>query len=111
MVTRFYDHETGRPIPLNPDIGVTGYLPQFLDELDKDSAEKQLHKNYMHGGGFNHFDGFTMHPETYVLTYPNDPPFGPIAHAYLRDELVLFYPHSWVAIVQKDKSFRIARMD
>jgi hypothetical protein len=111
MVTRFYDIKTNRPIPIHPDYGVTGYLPMWLDENDPDSAEKQLDKHYQHGGGFKHFDGFKMDEDTFVLTYPEDPPIKPIARAEFRDEQIIFYPHAWVAIVQKDKSFRIARMD
>jgi hypothetical protein len=45
------------------------------------------------------------------LHYPSDPTFYPLAVARVREELVLFYPYAWVAVVQKDASFRIARID
>jgi len=45
------------------------------------------------------------------LTYPGDPPLKPLARAKLRDELVYFYDHSWVAVIQENGSFDVARID
>jgi hypothetical protein len=45
------------------------------------------------------------------IQYPNDPPYSPVAYGFLRDELILVFPHAWVAIVQPDGAFAVARMD
>jgi hypothetical protein len=47
----------------------------------------------------------------HVLRYPGDPPLNPLAQARLRDELIVFYDHAIVAIVQEDGSFEVARID
>jgi hypothetical protein len=47
-----------------------------------------------------------------VLQYPGDPPYEPIAMWPLRDEMIVIYRHSIVAIFQvKDGSFSVARLD
>lgn len=48
-----------------------------------------------------------MDPETYVIKYPGDPPFPPVARMRLRDEVILVYPCAWVTIIQKDGSYEI----
>lgn len=90
-------------------LDMLGYLPQFLSEDDPRSAKEQLDKNYPFGG-FQPFEGFTMLPDG-NLAYPGDPPTILIAEAQLRDETIRFYQHAWVAVVQKDGSFEVARMD
>lgn len=87
-----------------------GYLPQFLSIEDERSAKEQLHDNYAHGGGWFPFKGFKM-IEGNALKYPGDPAYHPLAKTTLRDETIFFYPHAWVAIVQKDGSYEVARMD
>ena len=89
---------------------VLGLLPDFLSPDNPASAREQLHHNYNHGGGFQPFDGFTLHDDN-SLKYPGDPPYPPVAIAKLRDETIILYPHSWVAIIQPDRSFVVARMD
>lgn len=56
------------------------------------------------------FKGFTLADDN-SLVYPGDPPVQPLAQAKLRHELVVFYPHSWVAVIQPDRSFEVCRMD
>jgi hypothetical protein len=87
-----------------------GLLPDMLDEADPRPAKEQFNDNYQHGGGWHHFAGFTMHKD-FTLTYPKDPPLPPIASTQLRDELIILYQHDWVAIIQRDGSFEICRMD
>lgn len=87
-----------------------GYIPQFLSEKDPDDAVAQLHKHYTHGGGWHSFKGHTMGKD-HSLKYPGDPPMYPIAETQLRDETILVYDHGWVAVMQKDGSFDVARMD
>lgn len=87
-----------------------GFIPSFLSEDDPDPAWKQIHKNYGHGGGWRSQDGFALTPSD-CLRYPGDPPLQPLARTHLRDERILFYPYSFVAIIQPDRSFDVARID
>lgn len=86
-----------------------GYIPSFLSERDERSAREQLDANYPFGG-FQPLEGFTMLPNG-NLSYPGDPPTQLLAQAKLRNETVRFYQHAWVAVVQEDGSFVVARMD
>ena len=87
-----------------------GWLPSFLDVDDPRPAKEQFHERYAHGGGWNPFKGFEMR-KGYSIKYPGDPAHKPLAQAKLRDELIVFYDYAWVAIIQPDGSFEIARMD
>jgi hypothetical protein len=91
-------------------LGYLGFIPDFLSEDDPAPAKKQLHDNYPHGGGWRPMDGFKMSAGD-VLHYPGDPPFKPKAMTMLRDEKILVYQYAFVAIVQTDGSFEVARMD
>lgn len=87
-----------------------GFLPFMLSEDDPSPAKEQFHRNYAHGGGWLSFNGFALGADN-SLNYPEDLPMYPIAEAQLRKELILLYPHSWVAIIQPDRSFDVCRMD
>jgi hypothetical protein len=90
-----------------------GELPDWLDDDDPDSAAQQIHKHYGHGGGWHPFQG-TIPPtlsRLYELCYPGDPPLMPLAGTKLRHELIFLYPHSWLAIIQPDRTFEVARID
>jgi len=87
-----------------------GYIPDFLSAHNPKPAVQQLHEAYRHGGGWHKFEGFKMLPNK-DLSYPDDPPVRLLASCTLRDEEIRFYQHSWVAVVQKDGSFEVARMD
>jgi hypothetical protein len=84
---------------------VLGYLPGFLSVNDPRPAREQLAAAY----GWSPFAGFTMTERG--LEYPGDPTMPLLAEAKLRDEVVRLYDCSWVAIVQPDGSYEIARMD
>jgi hypothetical protein len=88
-----------------------GFIPQFLSPADPRPAAEQLDANYQHGGGWRPMTGWTFDPLTNRLSYPGDPPLTPAAVGYLRDEVILVYPHAWVLILQKDGSFEVSRMD
>lgn len=88
-----------------------GLLPLIFQDWDPRPAKEQAAERYAYGGGWFPFTGFEMNPETKAITYPGDPSHHPIAHTQLRDETIYLYPHSWVAVVQKDGSFEIMRMD
>ena len=91
-----------------------GYIPDFLSEDDPRPAREQINANYTAGGGWQSFKGngkHTFDPKTHAIKYPLDPKLEPLASAKLRDELILYYRHSWVVIVQPDGEWDIARMD
>lgn len=87
-----------------------GMLPEFLNENNPQSAKEQIDGNYRHGGGWHSMKGFKL-GEDNSLSYPGDPPMSPVASTRLRDELILLYPHAWIAIIQPDRSFDVARID
>lgn len=97
---------------LHPNVTVhhLGLLPGMLSSTDPRPAREQLDNGYAHGGGWQPFEGFTMRPDG-GISYPGDPVHMPLAECRLRDERVVLYDYSWVAIVQRDGSFEIARMD
>jgi hypothetical protein len=45
------------------------------------------------------------------LQYPGDPPVKLLAETILRNELIRFYEHSWVVVVQPGGEFEACRMD
>jgi len=85
-----------------------GLLPDMIDQNDKRPARVQFNANYDHGGGWHPIKGFTV--KGFVLRYPGDPPYEPIAMWPLRDEMIMVYRHGLVAVFQKDGSFEAARL-
>jgi len=96
---------------LHPQITIEhlGYIPYWLSLDNPKSAREQLNDGYAYGG-WQPFEGFKLRADN-SLIYPNDPPVVPLAQAKLRDELIVFYPHSWIAVIQPDRSFEVCRMD
>lgn len=93
-----------------------GMLPFFLSPNDERPARTQLHEAYAHGGGWRPFPGFTLHqadvePTSWTLHYPEDPPVRAVGYTKLREETIVLFEYSWVAIVQPDGKYEIARMD
>jgi hypothetical protein len=88
-----------------------GEIPNFLDDADPDSAKEQINKNYGHGGGWHQFHGFTLHSPHNALYSANDPPLYVLAYTQLRDELICFYRGAWVAIIQPNRDFEVAKID
>lgn len=89
---------------------VLGYLEHMLLTSDPRPAFEQINERYAYGGGWRPLEGWEL-DENDKLKYPGDPALTPIAHTKLRDELIILYPHAWVAIIQPDRSFEVARMD
>lgn len=87
-----------------------GLIPSFLSENDPRPAKEQIHDAYAHGGGWNSFKGFEMLADG-SIKYPGDPAHRVLAQTQLRDEIIRYYDYSWLAIVQPDGSFEIARID
>lgn len=97
---------------LRPGItpGHLGFLPSFLSDEDIRPAKEQIDQNYAHGGGWLSLHGHTLE-NGHILKFPGDPPQLPLAWTTLRDEMILFYPHDFVVILQKDGSFEVSRID
>jgi hypothetical protein len=87
-----------------------GFIPGFLDETDPRHACEQIDERYNYGGGWEPWPGFTM-IEGERLKYPGDPPLAPICELRMRDERIVLYPASIVAIIQPDGSFEVCRLD
>ena len=86
-----------------------GFIPAWLNPTNPKSAREQLNNGYKFGG-WQPFQGFSLNKDN-SLSYPGDPDIKPLAQAKLRDELVVFYPHSWVGVIQADRTFEVCRMD
>jgi hypothetical protein len=87
-----------------------GVIPSFLHEEDPRPARQQFDDRYRHGGGWNPVNGFEMKRNGH-LRYPGDPPLQALAYIKLRKELIIVYEHAFVAIIQPDETFEVARMD
>lgn len=91
-----------------------GLIPQFFNEEDPRSAREQIAANYSFGGGWSPLSGWKM-AEDGTITYgegeDQDPPLKVLSEAKMRDETIRFYAHAWVAIVQPDGSYEVARID
>jgi len=102
---------------------VAGLLPEFLDIYDPRGAVEQIDGNYAHGGGWRDFEGFVLVQRggAYALAYPGDPAMREMSRTYLPQvgegpaagqrgmETVVLFEVSWVAVVQQDGAFRVAR--
>ena len=94
-----------------------GFIPRFLSNDDTRPARVQINENYKHGGGWRPFQGFVMLSDN-MITYPGDPPYLLLYesvlhgdHPHLKTEIIRFYQHEWLAIIQEDGSYEIARID
>ena len=91
-----------------------GLLPGFLSADDPRPAVEQLDENYAHGGGgWVPFKGFKLvtRLNKYGLEYEDDPVMAELSRGVLRDETIVLFNGSWVAVIQKDGSYEVARMD
>jgi hypothetical protein len=89
-----------------------GYIPTFLSVNDPRPAKEQINTRYAHGGGWNSSKSFDFDLKGLkLLSKHGDPPLEPLAETWLRYEHILYYDSSFVAIVQIDGSYEIARID
>jgi hypothetical protein len=87
-----------------------GFIPMYVDDTDPRSAREQFNDHYSFAGGWRPFKGHTLDADN-RLHYPEDPPLIPLAQTRLRDELIVFYDHAWIAVIQPDRTFEVCRMD
>jgi hypothetical protein len=87
-----------------------GFIPSFLSPENPAPAREQIDAAYSHGGGWRAFEGFRM-AENGNLLYADDAPVQLLYETRLRGETIRFYDYALVAIVQKDGSFEVTRID
>jgi hypothetical protein len=85
-----------------------GYIPIFLSEDDPRPAREQFNERYV--SGWRPYQGFKLNKDE-TLSYPGDPSRRPIAELRFRNERIVLYEHSWVAVIQPDGSWEVCRMD
>lgn len=90
-------------------IAALGFIPSFVSADDPRPAWEQFDERYIRGWDAMLPGKWRLGVDNYLF-YPGDPPMAPLARAYLRDELILVYPHAFVCIVQKNGDFSIARL-
>ena len=88
-----------------------GLVTMMLNPADKSrTAAQQLDDGYGHGGGWRPFNGFKM-LENGNMKYTGDPETQLLWEAQFNDETIRVYENAWFAVVQKDGSFEVCRMD
>ncbi|HEY1888473.1 MAG TPA: hypothetical protein VGG86_20890 [Roseiarcus sp.] len=89
-----------------------GFLPEILLRDDPRPVKDQLDDRYRHGGGYRakNFDKFKL-GKGMVLRWPGDEPQKPLAATLINDELVVFYEHALLLVMQPDGSFEVTRVD
>ncbi|MGL5078776.1 MAG: hypothetical protein ACRDBG_23510 [Waterburya sp.] len=88
---------------------ITGFLPTNM--IGHWKASECFDRFYSHGGGWNKFEGFTMAEDFMSISYSGDQPQKALAELMFGEERIILYAWSWVAIVQVDGSYEIARID
>lgn len=90
-----------------------GLIPQWFYEYwispSSQSLYDYLNDVYRHGGGFVSINGFRLNGK--LLSYAGDPMLYPLLEINLPDYTCFFYPGSWLAIVDKEGGFKVARFD
>lgn len=112
----------GRPRFTN--MAVVGILPDLLNVYDPRPVKDQLNETYDHGGGWRPIKGFTLKAVAPGLPvesrdvlakltahFPNDPPFREVSRTIMGDELLVLFECDFMAIIQRDGSFEMARVD
>ena len=84
------------------------------------SVQTVIDRSY-HFGGWSPFEGFDLNPKNGTLSYPGDPDMQPLWKMVRLVEggeeqepytqIIYGYPHAWIAIVNEDSSFQVARID
>lgn len=91
-----------------------GAIPHFIRESDERDVIDQIDDRYKHGGGWINMTvgkgGWELH-EGNSLKFPGDPKISPFAWTQFRGDRICFYDHAVVAVIRKDGSFRVARID
>lgn len=95
---------------------VVGIIPSFFDPFSDLPTSLQIHNNYQHGGGWRPNDkwshNFDKPEKDWEISYPEDDSLGILAVMdYQFGDRVAFFRYGIVAIVHKDGTTEIARVD
>lgn len=93
---------------LYPGVSVGALSDIFLDS-DPRPAREQANERYI--GGWFPTKGLTLRNDLLISKYKEDPPLRLVAWTMLRKEKLMLFEAEYVAVVQKDGSYEIARMD
>lgn len=96
---------------------VMGYIPAFLNLDDPRPAKEQIDDNYQHGGGW-----FETSSKYELIDWKKDGKCilhfttyhernRELSRCKIRDETLIFFEGSWLAIVQPDGKTNMARVD
>lgn len=86
-----------------------GYVPGFIQADDPRPARDQINARYGEHGGWRPNPGWQLRADSII--YPGDPPRPFVARTTHGDETINFYAGAYIAIVQPDGAFEIARID
>lgn len=95
------------------DLSAWGMIPAFVSPVNDMPMWQQVHHNYMHGGGWNDFDGFEVRQDDngrYEIEYPGDPVYFERSRITIGDEMLVLFNYSWILWVRGDEQ-KIARID
>ena len=94
---------------------VVAFLQDIFRGDDPRPAVEQANDRYAHGGGWRPFAGFEMTGADTTggaaIHYPGDPAMRELSRCTLNTETLILFEYGWVAVLQPDGSFVIARMD
>lgn len=98
-----------------------GMLPMWFSAADQRDAFTQADTGYLNTAGCNYRPqpGFKLgkNGENYTLIYGNpeeedaDPPMEELARMKLVNQTIVVFDCEWVAIIQPDETFVVARCD
>lgn len=90
-----------------------GLIPEIILLNDPRPVPEQIAERYSHGGGWSPFKGFKMAGEgdNRSMYFPGDPSLKLLASAQMRDVELLLFDSAWLAVVEKDGSFVVSRID
>lgn len=103
-------------VHLAGDRNAWGYIPMFLTR-DHGTAKELINDGYV--GGWRPFKGFKLQIErasktampVFHLTYPGDPELRVRAVGKFGDETLVLFESDWLAIIQPNDQWEIARID
>lgn len=89
-----------------------GMIPNFIDPASEEPLKDQLDRSYI--CGFKHQEGFTLRElsdGTYHALYEGDPPQIEVDRWEVCGQLLVLFPYAYVAAIEADGSYAVARMD
>lgn len=87
-------------------------ISTFLSVGDMRSAKDQIDESYRQYGGWRPIGGITLQKDRETIRFDDEgDTCRPIAEATLRDQKLFLYRSDWLAIVNTDGTYEIARID